>query len=263
MVSPLLVMLVLAAGPVKVASVGLSPAGDVSVETAEFVSEHFAARLGAAPGLEVTTRKAIETLLGLERQRQLLGCADDSTSCMTELAGALGADVVLVGELARLDRSLQVNLRVMEAGTARVLHAASVRGDTQEELLDRLDGAAGEMAAALRAHFGLAQPTRWQPWVMFGAGVAGAAVGAVFLGRAAQAWGTLNAPATPAVGPSDAAALAQQGALSQGLGIALLSVGALAMAGGLAWYALGDSGPAVAVGLSPGGAVVTLGWSLP
>jgi len=211
MVSTLVFALTLAAGPVKVASVELSPAGNVTAEAAEFVSEHFAARLAETPGLEVTTRKAIVTLLGLERQRQLLGCADDSTSCMEELAGALGAEVVLVGELARLDRSLQANLRVMEAKTARVLHSSVVRAGTQEALLDKLDDATKEMGATLQAHFGLARPTRWQPWVLFGAGRAAA--------------------------------------------------GVLAMAGGLAWYALGDSTPTVAVGVSAGAALVTLQWS--
>lgn len=154
----------LAAAPVKVASVGLAPSGGITAEQADFVSEQFGARLATEPGFEVTTRKAIATLLGLERQRQLLGCADDSTSCMEELAGALGADVVLVGELARLDASTQANLRAVDARGAKVLHVVTVRAASQEALLDGLDGAVHELADALRQRFGLAAPPpRWQP----------------------------------------------------------------------------------------------------
>jgi hypothetical protein len=36
-------------------------------------------------------------LLGLERQKQMLGCAEDSSNCLAELAGALGARFVLNG----------------------------------------------------------------------------------------------------------------------------------------------------------------------
>jgi TolB-like protein len=259
----LVIALGLAAGPVKIASVGLSPAGGVSPQSAEFVSEHFAAKLATAAGLEVTTRKAIATMLGLERQRQLLGCADDSSSCMAELAGALGAEVVLVGELAQLDTSLQVNVRAMEARTARVLHSAVVRADTQEQLLDRLDGAARQMAVALQDHYGIPRPTRWQPWLVVGTGLVTAGVGGIFLAQAARAWSTLNAPATAATGPSDAATLAQQGSLAQGLGIAFMSVGAVLVAGGLTWFALGTDGPALAVAVAPGSGLVSLSWRLP
>lgn len=263
MVLSLVIALGLAAAPVKIASVGLTPTGGVSALSAEFVSEHFAAKLATAAGLQVTTRKAIVTLLGLERQRQLLGCTDDDTSCMTELAGALGADVVLVGELAQLDRSLQVNLRAMEASTARVLHSTTVRADSQELLLDRLSDAASAMAVALQDHFGITRPSRWQPWVVVGTGLITAGVGAVFLAQASRAWSTLNAPATAEVGPSDAATLAQQGSLNQGLGIAFLSVGAALVAGGLTWFALGEDGPALAVALAPGSGLVTLSWRWP
>lgn len=51
-------------------------------------------------GLKVMTGRDIGAVLGLERQKQLLGCMDDSTSCSAELAGALGVGALVVGTVA-------------------------------------------------------------------------------------------------------------------------------------------------------------------
>src|SRR5438046_7919376 len=74
---------------------------DVEPEKADFFLEYLAQELYDA-GYQVVTRKQIDAVLGLERQKQLLGCADSSSSCLTELAGALGVDAILVGSVARL-----------------------------------------------------------------------------------------------------------------------------------------------------------------
>ena len=46
-------------------------------------AERFATRLDQR-GFKVVTQGVVGTLLSLERQRQLLGCADDSTDCVAE-----------------------------------------------------------------------------------------------------------------------------------------------------------------------------------
>ena len=42
------------------------------------------------PGAEVVSGAEIRSLIGFERQKQLLGCKEDS-SCIAEMGGALGA----------------------------------------------------------------------------------------------------------------------------------------------------------------------------
>ena len=64
-----------------------------------FVPEHLAGRMRGAE-LSVVTPAEVMTLLGRERQRQLLGCGEAAESCLAELAGALGIDGVLLGEIA-------------------------------------------------------------------------------------------------------------------------------------------------------------------
>ncbi|MEW5848186.1 MAG: hypothetical protein AB2A00_05200 [Myxococcota bacterium] len=48
----------------------------------------------------VLAAKDLEMLLGFEQQKQLLQC--EETSCLTEIAGALGVDYLIIGSLGRL-----------------------------------------------------------------------------------------------------------------------------------------------------------------
>src|SRR4051812_36888184 len=52
-------------------------------------------------GIKVLTSHDVEAVLGMERQKQLMGCADDS-SCLTEIVGALGVDGILLADLGRI-----------------------------------------------------------------------------------------------------------------------------------------------------------------
>src|SRR5690242_11003681 len=68
-------------------------------------TEHFAQQLTAL-GFSVVTQKQIASLLGQERQKQLLGCATQSDSCIAELASALGSDAIITGSVAKLGDAL-------------------------------------------------------------------------------------------------------------------------------------------------------------
>jgi hypothetical protein len=57
-------------------------------------------------------------LLGLERQKELLGCKDDS--CVSQLADALGADLILGGQIGTIEQSVVFTLQLTNAKTARV-----------------------------------------------------------------------------------------------------------------------------------------------
>src|SRR4051812_29987801 len=89
------------AAPVTLAAPALANAG-LPPDKMEFFTERIAQAL-AVPGLKVITARDIATVLGLERQKQLLGCASDGNSCIGELGNALGAKGILNGSLARID----------------------------------------------------------------------------------------------------------------------------------------------------------------
>ena len=100
---------------IKVAATRLN-AVDASAERADFYTEFLADRL-ADQGVEVTSPREVAALLGLERERALLGC-DEASSCITELAGALGVDALMLGDVAKLATGFQVNVKVLSARVA-------------------------------------------------------------------------------------------------------------------------------------------------
>src|SRR5205814_752872 len=120
---------------VKIASPGIN-AVNIDPKLVEFYAEHLEQRLGYA-GVKVISPKEVGALIGLERQRELLGC-NEGTSCIAEIAGALGVDGVLMGSLAKVGDTFQLNLKVVDAADASVLCTYAVRTDEEEALLKQL-----------------------------------------------------------------------------------------------------------------------------
>jgi hypothetical protein len=122
---------------------------EVSSELATFYADQLAHAL-RENGLEVVTAAELATLLGLERQKQLLGCSADTQSCLAELGNALGADGTLVVSLAKLDDSFRANLKVLSTRTGAVLTETRVDVNGQRQLLDGLSAAAVTLAGAFK-----------------------------------------------------------------------------------------------------------------
>ena len=157
--SPLLLSLIVIATPPRtLASPGLT-AINIDERVANFYSEFFAQELAQRSGFRVVTSGEVATLLGLERQKQLLGCSEETTSCMAELAGALGADGVVMGSIARLGSGFAVTLKVISPGDARTLAMRTGRSKDEDALLDWLTETAQQVSGQLRSAFSpLPQP---------------------------------------------------------------------------------------------------------
>lgn len=231
-----------------------------------FYAEHLSVRLEARK-LRVVTQRDIATVLSLERQKQLLGCADDSTSCMAELAGALGVDAIATGQVAKVGKSFQVNLRILSSRDASALFVFSKLVKSEEELLEALNEAGDQIIEKLAPGEDNAVVTsppsaeveapgprssvRAGPWIVVGLGGAAAVVGGVLLGRAGAANAKLGGAPTADFTPAMADELARSASVEQWIGIACLAVGVAAVAGGLAWHFL--AGEDAQVSVAPAG----------
>jgi len=134
-----LVVLILAAGPMKVAVMSLEPGEGVPEKTAAAITEAVVAEVRRQPQLQVVTPAEISTLLGFERQKQLLGCHEDS-SCMAEIGSALGVDRLLMGSLAKLGQSWLVHLKLIDAakGSAVAQSDRRLKDKSIDDVLDAL-----------------------------------------------------------------------------------------------------------------------------
>jgi len=146
MVSFVLLMALQAASPKLVAPAWTTV--KVEPELAAFFADHFEQKL-RANGVEVVSAKDIGTLLGFERQKQLLGCAENAESCMAELGSALGAEGSVLVSVARVGVSLHANIKLLSTGTGKVLAETSARGSGDESLLGELTAAADRIALTL------------------------------------------------------------------------------------------------------------------
>lgn len=224
---------VLAAQPVTVASPRFSSAGlDPTLVSAW--QDRFLSRL-AAPGLQITSASDIEQVLGLERQRQLLGCETGSSSCLAELAGALGVELLLTGNLVKSESGYVATLRVVRTADGRAIASPTARLDTERALLDWLDEQADALQGALRGtHEAPPSPAvRWAP-ALVGAGLL---VGSgVFFGLSAARYDALVGPTPPAL--EQVHRVRVEGETFSGVAIGLGAAGGAAVLTSVLWAAL-------------------------
>lgn len=171
----LLAALALTATPTRVAVPSWTAAG-VDPKVVAFFEAELANAL-RAEGLTVSTAADIATLLGAERQRQLVGCSTDSTACLTELANALGCDATLNVNLVHIDGVYRGVARLLSSRAGAVLATSRFEASDATELQRRFPAVARELAEPLGSS-GSRPLVRWVPAM---AGVLlGAASGAAF-----------------------------------------------------------------------------------
>lgn len=89
-----------------------------------------------ADGVSVVTRADLAQLLEMEANQQLVGCDDAATSCMAEVAAALGAEIIVRGELGVVDDQRSLTLSVLNGSDLSTTARAFVRGRTLSALGD-------------------------------------------------------------------------------------------------------------------------------
>ena len=263
MLISLLAMTANAAAPLTLAAPGLAGVG-LSPERAVFFNESLATQLTRL-GVRVTTARDMQQLLGMERQRALLGC--DATSCMSELAAAMGTDGVVTGDVAKLGESWVLNVKVISGRDGKTVSTYQARVSSEDGVVDELARAAQvlatESAAAFERSLSVRPASPLRPiGVAVGAvGLAAAVTGGVLLGLSQAEYAAIPAKGSGTTLPLDAArAHATTGAAMQTGGWVALVGGVAALAAGAVLFVAGGSPAQITasawVGADSGGLVV-------
>src|SRR5512133_3884096 len=135
----------LAAAPPKLAVLQVVNGEGVPSSTAAAITEAVVAEVRRQSKAEVITQREIASILSLEKQKAMLGCETDA--CMAELGGALGADRLVAGDMAKLGESFLLHLRVVDVKKVRVAVQADrrLRGGTIDDVLDVLPAMVKEL----------------------------------------------------------------------------------------------------------------------
>lgn len=108
-------------------------------EIAKTITSLLTVSLSHRPDLEVLSVDDARALVDAEASKQLLGGACSDTSCLAELAGAMGADLVAYGEVAQLEKTLVITLNVFDGKAAKAAGRDSVRTTSRAELPDLIE----------------------------------------------------------------------------------------------------------------------------
>src|SRR5262249_54805754 len=114
------------------------------------------------------------TLLGFERQKQMTGCSSE-TSCLAELADAMGARYVLSSTLSKIGDAYQLSLQTLDSAKAQPLGRSVRIARDIDTLRAQLPYAVADATATPLPP----PPSRVLPYSLIGAGglaVVGAAV---------------------------------------------------------------------------------------
>lgn len=134
-----------AAPPLRLVMADVSgPAGTPPAELAG-LSDVFRAAMTGITTYEVLTSKDVAARLGLQREKQLLGCAEDAQACMSEIAEAMNSDRVLRAEVSQLDGYAQLVVTLTQGDALAVIARATRRAGDLSGLADELTAAVYEV----------------------------------------------------------------------------------------------------------------------
>ncbi len=230
-------------------------------------------------GVRVVGNAEITALLGLERQRQLFGCAVNAASeCLAELGGALGAPGLLTGSVGRFGDTYQLHLKVLATNGSGLKARFDSDAYGERALMRKLSEAARVLvaqvlerplpplpieAAPVERRASASRRLSWIPFVV--AGAAGAGGGFFALSSFGNYRELSNQEATLAtLSPARALSLREQGERQQSMALVFGGVAAAGALTGTLMYALGEPAPpAVALVPGPGGVSLCFGGAFP
>ena len=117
--------------PVKLLVLSPTAPPDESA-AAQAVATVVAVELQKLGPFDVITARDVEKMIELEGEKQAVGCADDS--CLAELAGAMGAGLVVFGELTKIGGLRIVQLNLFDSAAAKSIARVSVENRELERL---------------------------------------------------------------------------------------------------------------------------------
>lgn len=135
-------------GAVLVALAGASAvhAAELSPSTFATLTSVITVALGRHDRLDVLASADVRRAIELEGDKRALGCAEQ-TSCLAEVAGAMGARLVVFGQLGDLDGELVLTLNLYDSQSATAVGRVLERAPDSRRLAEKLEPAVDRLLA--------------------------------------------------------------------------------------------------------------------
>lgn len=95
------------------------------------------------PSIQTISTADIRSLVELETGKQQVGC--DTTSCLAEVAGAMGAEYVVFGNVGMLGTTTVVQLSLFDAAQAQAVARRSIKASTHDALATAVEPAVADL----------------------------------------------------------------------------------------------------------------------
>jgi TolB-like protein len=132
---------------VRIAVLDVQYAGAGDRKTVEGLSALLASEVARRPNLTVIAGSDLRALVGFERQKALLGCTE--SSCITELAGALGVAYLVSSEVSKVGSTWLLSLTLLDANKAMAQGRLTRKAYSDDQLVDETSNAVDELLKAL------------------------------------------------------------------------------------------------------------------
>ena len=120
----------------------------VGESAVHIIRDNLVAQLSKNGSFDVISPEDMRRVLDVEAEkRQLTGCSDES--CLVELAGALGAQLMLYGTAGKLGDIVVVNVSLFDARSGKSVGRETVQAKTLEDLPGPLRDAGDRLIASL------------------------------------------------------------------------------------------------------------------
>ncbi len=100
------------------------------------ISEQILTELGRTELVEAMGSSDVQLLLGMERQKTLLGCSEASNSCLAEMSSALGAPWVVTGSLAQFGKTTRLDIKLIRAKDGKAIFRDGVNFKDESDLFE-------------------------------------------------------------------------------------------------------------------------------
>ncbi|MBN2361795.1 MAG: PEGA domain-containing protein, partial [Deltaproteobacteria bacterium] len=107
----------------RIAMLDLTPGRDVDPHVARSLSEVALTKLQSLNLGDCIGWTDVKELLTLEMEKQLNECANDS--CMADIGGALGVELMISGNISRIGSQYVINLKLLDVRNARAINRIS------------------------------------------------------------------------------------------------------------------------------------------
>jgi hypothetical protein len=133
-----------------VSATSATAAPNADARVAQTLTGLVAIELAKDARLDVLSSADLREVVALEGEKQALGCDVDATSCLAEVAGAMGARYVVIGQLGTLADTLLLTMSLYDSDAGRAPGRVVAKGADAAKVGDEIPTAVVDLVKSVQ-----------------------------------------------------------------------------------------------------------------